>query len=114
MDYEEIEPKVGRYAMHYMSCKKEYGTLVQITDDFGNGRFGIRYVPSGGASFSWPAVEFGAVTDPLLIAITRADDARQKQKYHEKQAQKRSHEAEMWEGVIECLKDANKNIKALP
>jgi hypothetical protein len=112
LEYELAEPKIGGYAMHYMHCKKQNGTLVQVVSE-SNGYFGIRYVPSGGGSYSWPPKEFGPVTDPLMIAITRYDDACQKKKYHDEQSQKRAIEIRKWEGVIECLKEADKNIKAL-
>jgi hypothetical protein len=106
---EDFIPKVGDYAMHHMFCKDENATLVQVNSEH-DGRFGISYVPSGGASFSWPAKEFRPVTDPIMLAAVNAHKARQRIGFHETQKQKAISEAAKWDGVVEVLKEGIKEV----
>lgn len=101
-----FELKPGAYAMHHMHNRGS-GTLVLVDYETSPGRWSLRYIPTGGGSSSWPTEEFRPVTDPVLIAVAKADLARREEAKASASAEKFRLEAEKWDGVAACLAESN-------
>ena len=102
----EFKVKTGICAMHHMN-KNENGKLVYIERETTQGWFSIAYVPNGGFSSSWAADEFKPVTDPVLLAVSKAYLARRSACDLERESRSANKEAEIWDGVVEVLKEIN-------
>ncbi|WP_310637266.1 hypothetical protein [Delftia acidovorans] len=95
------------------------GTLVRVSAEGNGGGFHTEYVQitgdeviCGGHSGSWPASDYGPISDPVMCAAAMAYESERLVRFHQQKVAEASDQKKQWVNAMAAIKTADAMLRA--